>query len=157
MILGIDPGPEQIGFCWYDAGKPGMPGILSVPEFLSLMREGVPLNSVAVIEWIECYGMAVGAEVFQTCAIVGRLQEIFDRRGVPHILMPRRIIKQHLCHGARATDANIRQALIDRFGPGREKAIGTKKKPGPLYGVKSHAWAALALAVTQADREAAQE
>jgi hypothetical protein len=38
-------------------------------------------------------------------------------------------------------------ALIDRFG-GSERAKGTKKAPGPLLAIKSHEWAALALAVT---------
>jgi len=43
----------------------------------------------------------------------------------------------------KAKDANIRQALIDKLGP-----VGTKKSPGPLWGVKSHIWSALAVAVT---------
>lgn len=41
----------------------------------------------------------------------------------------------------------MRQALIDRFG-----APSTKKAPGLLYGVSSHMWAALALAVCAHDR-----
>jgi hypothetical protein len=41
----------------------------------------------------------------------------------------------------RAKDANIRQALIDKLG-----AVGTKKAPGPLYGISGHLWAALAVA-----------
>ena len=63
----------------------------------------------------------------------------------------RKDVKLHLCGSPRAKDSNIRQALIDRFGPGKEKAIGLKKTPGPLYGVKSHVWAALAVAVTHLD------
>ena len=64
-----------------------------------------------------------------------------------------------LCKNNRAKDKNIRQALIDRFGPGKA-AIGTKKAPGPLYGLKSHLWSALAVAVVAADAlegEAAKE
>jgi len=56
----------------------------------------------------------------------------------------------------RAKDANIRQALIDRYGPGKDKAIGQKKTPGPLYGFKSHEWAALAVAVTWMDQQGAK-
>jgi hypothetical protein len=48
----------------------------------------------------------------------------------------------------QAKDANIRQALIDRFGGSKEAAIGTIKRQGPLYGVKGHEFAALAVAVT---------
>ncbi len=65
-------------------------------------------------------------------------------------LLKRFDVKLHLCGNARAKDTNIRQALIDRFGgiEGKSKAVGTKKAPGPLYGCKSHMWAALAVAVT---------
>ncbi|MBV8782506.1 MAG: hypothetical protein JO353_14005, partial [Phycisphaerae bacterium] len=52
----------------------------------------------------------------------------------------------------RAKDGNIRQALIDRFGPTKERAIGKKKSPGPLYGMSGDCWSALAVAVTYADQ-----
>jgi hypothetical protein len=92
------------------------------------------------IEMIASYGMAVGADVFQTCVEIGRFVEVAGE----HVsLVFRRDVKMHLCGSARAKDANIRQALLDRLGP-----VGTKKAPGPLYGVKSHIWAALAVAVT---------
>ena len=38
----------------------------------------------------------------------------------------------------------------------KDAAIGKKATPGPLYGVKSHAWAALAVAITAEARLAAQ-
>jgi hypothetical protein len=57
-------------------------------------------------------------------------------------LVFRRDVKLHLCDSPRAKDGNVRQALLDRLGP-----QGTKKAPGPTYGVKSHEWAALAVAV----------
>ena len=60
---------------------------------------------------------------------------------------------QKSCKRLHALSMNIRQALIDRFG-GKEKAIGLKKTPGPLYGISSHAWAALALAITYSDLHA---
>jgi hypothetical protein len=53
----------------------------------------------------------------------------------------------------KAKDANVRQALIDRYG-GKAEAIGTVKKQGPLYRVKSHAWQALAVAVTASETKA---
>lgn len=36
--------------------------------------------------------------------------------------------------------------------PGKEKAIGKKATPGPLYGVVGDEWAALAVAVTWWDQ-----
>ena len=44
-------------------------------------------------------------------------------------------------------DSLVRQRLIEMHGGERRAAMGTKKAPGPLYGVSSHAWAALAVAV----------
>jgi hypothetical protein len=41
--------------------------------------------------------------------------------------------------------------MIDRFGPGKEKAIGRKATPGPLYGVKKDIWSALAIACYHLD------
>lgn len=99
------------------------------------------------IEMVACYGMAVGQDVFGTCLWIGRF---IERWGRPYTLVYRREVKMHLCKSMKAKDANIRQALIDQFGPGKVTAIGTKKSPGPLYGVSKDLWAALAVGVTWA-------
>jgi hypothetical protein len=52
-------------------------------------------------------------------------------------------VKLALCGSLKAKDANIRKALIDRYG-----GPACVKKGGQLAGIKSHLWAALALAVT---------
>jgi hypothetical protein len=80
----------------------------------------------------------------------GRFAQIWNARS-PFYRLARREIKTHLCHSARATDANIRQALIDRFG-GQEKAIGKKANPGPLHSLKGHLWSAFAVAITYWDQ-----
>lgn len=142
-ILAIDPGTEQSGWCVLDSG---------IVCFSGVDRNAVVLDSAnrfdadfLAIEMIASYGMAVGKEVFETCRWVGRFQQAWhwpdDTR-----LIYRKDVKMHLCGTPRAKDANIRQALIDKLGP-----QGTKKAPGPTYGVKSHAWAALAVAVTAAE------
>ena len=69
--------------------------------------------------------------------------------------MDRANVKMHLCGRTTAKDTHVRQALLARFpqtGGGKTPAVGTKKQPGPLYGVKNDAWAALAVAVTYADQ-----
>lgn len=60
--------------------------------------------------------------------------------------LPRLQVKPHLFRNSRAKDANIRAALLDRFG-GREVAIGRKAAPGPLDGVHGDLWASVALAI----------
>jgi len=71
-------------------------------------------------------------------------------------MMPRMDVKMHLCHAANAKDSNIRQAIIDRYGPS-----GTVKLPnlihGEVYGdkntkMKKDLWAAWALSITWADK-----
>lgn len=99
---------------------------------------------------IASYGMAVGASVFDTCVEIGRFVEhvsIF-KPNTPVKLIYRKDIKLFVCGTPKAKDANIRQSLIDSIG-----SVGTKGSPGPLHGVKSHAWAALAVAVTAANDE----
>jgi hypothetical protein len=106
------------------------------------------------IEWISCYGMAVGREVFETCAWVGRFEEAWNE-GIFQTYQPaRRIIrpavKLHLCNNRTANDKFIREAILYRYG-GPGVAVGIKKAPGPLYGVATHVWPALAVAITAAE------
>lgn len=57
----------------------------------------------------------------------------------------------HLCHTKRSDDSMVRQALIAQWG-GEAVARGKAKTPRrPLHGVVSHAWSALAVAVTWSD------
>ena len=101
-----------------------------------------------VIEKIESFGMPVGKSVFDTVFFCGRLYESLLRLSfdIDIQFIPRKEVKMHLCNSMRAKDSNIRQALIDRFGP-----PGTKKTPGLTYGLKKDLWQAFALAVTYYD------
>jgi hypothetical protein len=142
-ILAIDPGSAQSAWLQYDGTKPGAFGISANDVLVRALRTG-GLPDVVVIEKVESYGMAVGAEVFDTVLWAGRFAEAAHR--VPVVLLPRRAVKLALCGDSRAKDTNIRQALLDRFGG--STAIGRKATPGPLYGISRDAWSALAIAVT---------
>ena len=149
MILAIDPGTTESGWCVFDGTSVVNSGILSNQRMRIAIQDSKAFDLLAV-EMIASYGMPVGREVFETCVWIGRFLES-SRLGLQRVpedakLIYRKDVKLHLCGSLRAKDANIRQALIDRLGP-----VGTKKEPGPLYGVKSHAWAALAVAVTAFD------
>ena len=72
------------------------------------------------------------------------------REGTPYHELTRVKVKSALCHSAKATDANVRAALIDLYpatGGGKVPQIGVKSQPGPLYGIKADLWAALAVGV----------
>lgn len=98
-------------------------------------------RDVTVIEMIASYGMAVGAEVFVTCLWIGRFDQATGRQ---NNFVYRKDVKLHFCGSMKAKDGNVRQAIIDRYG-GKDKAIGKKKSPGPLYGISGDIWQALAV------------
>ena len=142
MIFAVDPGNEISGYVLFD-GHVRESGVLPNSDMIERLKQQSGVDYLA-IEMIASYGMPVGREVFETCVWIGRFMQQFGSDFTR--LIYRRDVKLHLCSSARAKDANIRQALIDKFGG--TTAIGKKATPGPLYGVKSHAWAALAVAVT---------
>lgn len=148
-IIAIDPGPTESAWIAYNPHSDGIRAFAKVPNehLRSTLRNLHPDISRIVIEKIESFGMAVGAEVFETVYWSGRFAEAAAPLPVERV--SRRAVKLHLCGSARAKDTNIRQALIDRFGGA--SAIGRKSAPGPLYGISGDVWSALAVAVTFGD------
>jgi Holliday junction resolvasome RuvABC endonuclease subunit len=142
-IIGIDPGTTDGAFVVLDAdeGQIIEKGILPNGELLNWLRRQEKPTKV-FIEKLMCYGMPVGAETFETAYWIGRALEICSQRSLEVTLFTRLEVKVHHCHSAKAKDANVRQALIDRLG-----TVGTAKNKGPLYGIATHLWSALAIAI----------
>lgn len=151
LCMAIDPGPTESAYCIVDEDRrPVSFGKVPNEELLrELYRAEVDR---AVIEMVASYGMAVGAEVFETCVWIGRFYQMLDNR-VPSLSLIKRLpVKIHFCHNAAAKDANIRQALVDRFAPGvTNYGKGTKARPGWFYGFSTDVWAAYALGVYAVD------
>lgn len=141
MIFAIDPGPEFSAFVTYNGLRPVEFGKVPNDELIDQLIGG---TGQLVIEQIAAMGMAVGAEVFETCYWSGRFAQAWEG-DVDRV--KRHAVKMHLCGNMRAKDANIRQAIIDRYGT-KDAAIGKKKTPGPLYGMSGDCWSALAVAIT---------
>lgn len=159
-VLAIDPGNEKSAFVVWSGerviryGKVHNEALLRDLERVGRdagMLGGLDIQDVA-IEMVASYGMPVGAEVFDTVFWAGRFVQAW---GGDFTRVYRREVKLHLCGDSRAKDGNIRAALIDRFGPGRDKAVGTKADPGPLHGIKADVWQALAVALTYAETKGA--
>ena len=147
----IDPGYTQSAWILMDDRWPLRFGIDTNENVIELVRQR---EAPLVVEMIASYGMPVGREVFETCLWIGRFIEA--AKGV-HTKIYRKDVKMTLCNSTRAKDANVRQALIDRYGPGKERAVGVKARPGPLYGFKADLWAALGVGVTYLEQETQRE
>lgn len=152
VILAIDPGYTQSAWVEFESGVPIAFGL--EPNAIVLDRIRQTAAAELAIEVVKSYGMAVGEEVFVTCQWTGRfIQDWYDATAPdwrPVRRVPRREVKMYLCGRSSATDSNVRMALLDKYGPGKPLAQGTKAAPGPLYGVKKDIWAALGVAVTAA-------
>lgn len=153
MILAIDPGNTESGWVLFTGRAVHSSGVIPNDEVLQRLRgDWRVLGDALAIEMIASYGMPVGREVFQTCVWIGRFQQAWQAPELVRLVY-RRDVKLHLCGTSQAKDGNIRQALLDLFprtGGGATPQVGTKGQPGPLYGVSSHAWAALGVAATVA-------
>ncbi len=153
-ILAIDPGNVESAYMILRDGGICVFAKVENDSILKMLEDMAGNQSPCelVIEQIACMGMAVGESVFETVFWSGRFAQIWKTWGYQYLRQFHRIkrgeVKMHLCGTMRAKDANIRQALIDRFG-----APGTKKNPGATYGISGDVWAALAVAVTFYDRQ----
>lgn len=161
-VLAIDPGTTESGWVVIDKDKNVLhSGVWDNQDLMKLFDTYVnyrPFNYQHVaIEMIASYGMPVGAEVFETCVWIGRFIQAQNDLITPLEKVKkvyRKDVKMFLCGTPRAKDANVRQALIDLYpatGGGKVGQIGTKSQPGPLYGLNSHIWPALGVALTALD------
>ena len=152
-MLAIDPGNTESAYVLFDPVNRRIERHATVAnaamlDVIANTAEALPAATCA-IEMIASYGMAVGAEIFETVFWIGRFAERWHAAtGLEAERVFRRTVKLHLCGTSAAKDPNVRQALIDAFGPGKDLAIGKSKTPGPLFGIAGDEWAALAVAVT---------
>ena len=149
-VIGIDAGTTKSALVLYN------PRTRTIDDYtlskndqcLTWLRKYDRANTICAIEQIKSYGNLIGDSLLETCVWNGRFREAW---GTSVIWIPRKTVCGHICHNARANDANVRQALIDMFPPtggGKTPQIGLKHAEGPLYGMKRDLWSALAVAIT---------
>ena len=160
-ILAIDPGNMQSGYVLVEHDGEEIRRVLEVgkvdnTDIFRVLRTSISPDGVDVaIEMIAGMGMPVGQEVFDTCVWIGRFWEAATTKTWAQAVRKiyRREEKLYLCGSLQAKDANIRQALVDRYAPGQPNyGKGTKQKPGFFYGFSADMWAAMAVAVTYFDK-----
>ena len=148
LVIGVDPGPEESAVVVLDGeqivSKENVP-TRDVPAYLCSQEQGngYELTPSIYVEDFVPYGTRLGHESMRTIKAIGAIEY-----ACPSVkLISRPDVKVRLCGTTKATDADIRDCLIERYGPGKAKAVGKKSEPGPLYGITSHLWSALAVAI----------
>jgi hypothetical protein len=173
FIVGIDPGPVVSGYVCFqppDRRAPiGMGGSVvpneRILDYLAGWANCGAGYSLAV-EMVSSYGVQVGKSTIDTIWWAGRFAQAAEAKGMPQIRVYRSTVRAHMfaryislmppdpackrwpTRWNQVGDPHVMRGLWARFGGSKAKAVGTKKKPGPLYGLKGHMWAALAVAVT---------
>lgn len=162
LLLAIDPGPEESGWVIIDMDtdlilRDGPTdcncfGHDDNHELLAILEDW---EGPVVCEMVGNYGkgFAVGASVFETCIWIGRFQQVIGDSRFRWVV--RATVAANLCGVAAVSKPVLTQAIRDRYrerhkdlmGGGATPEKGTKKAPGPLYGMSNHIWSALAVAL----------
>jgi len=148
-VFAIDPGYRRSAFVRFVDGRILSHGIEENDQ-LRLNLKASAIEDTLVLEQMQLFASSfgVGKEIFDSEFWAGRFAEAWQPRSFDRIIRSK--VRAHL--GAqKGGDAAVRQALIARFGPYKEDAIGKKANPGPLYGIHADEWSALAIAVTYHD------
>lgn len=194
MLLAIDPGNEESAFVILtDDGDPLSYGKVNNEELIEALdggdvlfdtrgREGWQAFDCVAIEFPQPRGQLSSRQLFDTIFWIGRFFATLNKRPLEVYFVDRKDVKMTLCENPRAKDANIRQALIDRYGghdvaiggkkcdrckgkgwSGRERAAcarcdgsGWEKPPGPLKSMASDMWQALGVGVTHQEMRSIQ-
>lgn len=152
-ILAIDPSNKHSAWCLIRLEDlfPIEFGFAEEKEMKEIIREYQSKENYLAVENMECMGLAVGRSVLDTCILIGRFLECADSVEYADIqLILRHDEKMTLCGSVRGVkDANIIQALIDRFAPDApNKGKGNKASPAWFYGFRADIWQAYAVGIT---------
>lgn len=147
-IAGLDPGTGESGFVVIETEPFAI--LLHTIELnhklISEVRPEMTRCDAFGCEWMEEQGIRLNDDTTETVLWAGAMIWEWGWWDRVELVRPR-AIKKHLYGANTGNDSRKRQSLIERFGD-----PGTKRQPGPLYGIKGHEWSALAVAVVVAER-----
>lgn len=154
--MAIDAGSAESAYMTFSAGKivreagcgpRTMPGFGKIENSLihTIISEFAihRVIDTVVFEFPYPRGMPTSYEEFVMVEWVGRFRRTAEYQGLKVCKVWRHREKSCVCGNGRATDSNIRTALIDLYG-----APGTRKAPGNTFGITADVWQALAVAHT---------
>jgi hypothetical protein len=143
-LIAIDPGTRASGYVEMDGNGRILLADkeMANADVLNTMRTLWSGVTVA-IEKMSYQGPSrmVGTETFDTCEWIGRFDEA--ARPCKTALVTRNAVLKAL---RAENDSQVAFAVRELYG-GQKTAVGTKRAPGPLYGVGGHALQALAVGV----------
>lgn len=150
--MGLDVGSTHTGYAIIEGiGKlykdpSGIETFGKIPneDVLALVR-GWGNDCIYAIEYPYPKNNVVAFEVFQMTEWVGRIMQRIDDANGSYARIFRHREKSVMCKSGVANDSMIRAAVIAVYG-----GKGTKKDPGPTYGVTADVWQAIAVATTYA-------
>lgn len=172
IVIAVDPGSEQSGLVVWDGEcilSKGIASNLQVVAYIAnLGKWSVQCNAdaVLVIEYTKPYALRgqkspqepngrpyVPEQLYDTAFFAGQIAREWEAQTcLEAIRLNRSDVIKHFAvasRGATSTkDSQILNKLTKRFGP-----KGTKAAPGVTYGLSSHMWQALAVAVTYLDQQ----
>ena len=153
MILAIDPGNKESGYCLI--GNDYRPVEFGKVENRELENWICKADiDRAVIERISNYGSAVGDTVHDTNIAIGRFQVVLELCGIPWEMVKRKTYIADMIGDAKVNDSGVKMYLWDRFANGIPNyGKGTKNNKGWFYGFSKDVWQAYAIAVWAIDKE----
>jgi len=122
-------------------------------DVIAWLRDRVAIlrPAVIVIEDMQATGVPCGHALLDTARWIGQFKEAAQHTasvyGGKVVMLTRSKVRMLL--GAKK-DGAVRQAVLAMFrktGGGTTAQVGTKKWPGPLYGVTGHAWQAVGVCI----------
>ena len=154
----IDPGDKTSGMVLFDSKKnlPEKKWLCENSEIREVLSNDEQPTMDLAIEYTPPYALQmkgsgrayVPNQVALTAIELGRFVECFHGR---HTLVSRIDVKKHLLGRSTGSDADVTQAIYAKYGGTRNSAVGLKKNPGPLYGIKKDMYAALAVAIVYSE------
>lgn len=152
IVLAVDPGPTTSGVVVYDGAR-----VLyaakddTIADVYAIIGSFAGCLQLVACERVQSYGIA-GASLLRTAEVYGGIRRTAEVAGLPFAGIYRRDVCNALHVKGKGRDQQVRQRMIEMHGGSKAEATGTKRAPGPLYGVTSHAWQALGLAVVARER-----
>ena len=142
-ILAVDPGLSRCGIA-YLSEEIGIDTDVVPPADAGRMIAAIKRGTV-VIERPQSVGIS-NPDVLRTAELFGWLVSQVPCWAEVRGIYRREVLKALDVTGKGNRDTAVRARLIEMHGGSKQVAVGIKRSPGPLYGVRGDGWAALAVA-----------